>query len=128
MRVAASVADTRAEHDCSEDWSDQQDRANKRIQVHEGVRVSAVQGERRPERVTRTVFNHDSDTDKSAGPTQQFRVSAVFVFIGAEPVGSVRGILAAGDIRSASSKRVGFAAGDGTPAVTCVHKLIKIRN
>jgi thioredoxin reductase (NADPH) len=94
------------------------------------------------------------------------RVSAVFVFIGAEPgcsllpeavardklgyilTGSeafrsgrwplenrepcplettVHGILAAGDIRAGSTKRVGFAVGDGSLAVTCVHRLIAIR-
>ncbi len=38
------------------------------------------------------------------------------------------GILAAGDIRSGSTKRVGFAVGDGSLAVTCVHKLTAIRN
>jgi thioredoxin reductase (NADPH) len=37
------------------------------------------------------------------------------------------GILAAGDIRSGSTKRVGFAVGDGSLAVTCVHKLTAIR-
>ena len=40
---------------------------------------------------------------------------------------TVPGILAAGDIRSGSTKRVGFAVGDGSLAVTCVHKLIAIR-
>jgi thioredoxin reductase (NADPH) len=93
-------------------------------------------------------------------------VSAVFVFIGADPGGSwlpesvardtlgyvltgvdaiksgrwpltnrepcplettVPGILAAGDIRAGSTKRVGFAVGDGSLAVTCVHKLTAIR-
>jgi thioredoxin reductase (NADPH) len=34
------------------------------------------------------------------------------------------GILAAGDIRSGSTKRVGFAVGDGSLAVTCVHRLL----
>ena len=38
------------------------------------------------------------------------------------------GILAAGDIRAGSTKRVGFAVGDGSLAVTCVHKLIAIRD
>jgi thioredoxin reductase (NADPH) len=38
------------------------------------------------------------------------------------------GILAAGDIRAGSTKRVGFAVGDGSLAVTCVHKLTAIRN
>ena len=93
-------------------------------------------------------------------------ISAVFVFIGAEPGCSwlpdtvardklgyiltgidalqsgrwplsdrepcplettVPGILAAGDIRAGSTKRVGFAVGDGSLAVTCVHKLTAIR-
>jgi thioredoxin reductase (NADPH) len=40
---------------------------------------------------------------------------------------TVPGILAAGDIRSGSTKRVGFAVGDGSLAVTCVHKLTAIR-
>jgi thioredoxin reductase (NADPH) len=39
---------------------------------------------------------------------------------------TVPGILAAGDIRSGSTKRVGFAVGDGTLAVTCVHRLLSI--
>jgi thioredoxin reductase (NADPH) len=38
------------------------------------------------------------------------------------------GILAAGDIRAGSTKRVGFAVGDGSLAVTCVHKLTAIRS
>jgi len=33
------------------------------------------------------------------------------------------GLLAAGDVRSASTKRVGFAVGDGSLAITCVHRL-----
>jgi len=41
---------------------------------------------------------------------------------------TVPGILAAGDIRAGSTKRVGFAVGDGSLAVTCVHKLTAIRN
>ena len=36
---------------------------------------------------------------------------------------SIPGILAAGDIRSGSTKRVGFAVGDGSLAVTCAHRL-----
>jgi thioredoxin reductase (NADPH) len=36
-------------------------------------------------------------------------------------------VLAAGDIRAGSTKRVGFAVGDGSLAVTCVHKLTAIR-
>jgi len=34
------------------------------------------------------------------------------------------GILVAGDIRSGSTKRVGFAVGDGALAVTCAHRLL----
>jgi thioredoxin reductase (NADPH) len=37
---------------------------------------------------------------------------------------SVPGILAAGDIRSGSTKRVGFAVGDGSMAVACAHTLL----
>ena len=36
------------------------------------------------------------------------------------------GVLAAGDIRSGSTKRVGFAVGDGSLAVTCRHRLLSI--
>ena len=36
---------------------------------------------------------------------------------------SVPGILAGGDVRAGSTKRVGFAVGDGSLAVTCVHRL-----
>lgn len=41
---------------------------------------------------------------------------------------TIPGILAAGDIRAGSTKRVGFAVGDGSLAVTCVHRLTAIRN
>jgi thioredoxin reductase (NADPH) len=37
---------------------------------------------------------------------------------------TVPGILAAGDVRSGSTKRVGFAVGDGSQSVSCVHELI----
>jgi thioredoxin reductase (NADPH) len=37
---------------------------------------------------------------------------------------SAPGLLAAGDIRSGSTKRVGFAVGDGSLAITCVHHLM----
>ena len=40
---------------------------------------------------------------------------------------TVPGLLAAGDVRSGSTKRVGFAVGDGSLAVTCVHRLMAIR-
>jgi thioredoxin reductase (NADPH) len=137
------------------------------IRLHEGVEISDVHGERRLESVTLKAFNPDGDSRKDEGERPQpLRVSAVFVFIGAEPGCSwlpetiardklgyiltgtdalrsgwpltdrepcplettVPGILAAGDIRAGSTKRVGFAVGDGSLAVTCVHKLIAIRS
>ena len=36
-------------------------------------------------------------------------------------------LLAAGDIRAGSTKRVGFAVGDGSLACTCVHSLLTVR-
>lgn len=39
---------------------------------------------------------------------------------------TIPGVLAAGDIRSGSTKRVGFAVGDGSSAVTCAHRLLSI--
>jgi len=129
-------------------------RAAPNVVVHEGEAIVSVQGGRRLESVTL----------KSG---QRLSLSAVFVFIGAEPGGAwlpktirrdplgyiltgidalksghwplkdrepcplettVPGILAAGDIRAGSTKRVGFAVGDGSLAVTCVHKLTAIRS
>jgi thioredoxin reductase (NADPH) len=142
-------------------------RATKNIKVHEGVQIASVHGERRLQSVTLKAFNPDGEAQKNDAPAEQLDVSAVFVFIGAEPgcswlpkdiarddLGyiltgtdvlrsgawplkdrepcpletSLPGILAAGDIRAGSTKRVGFAVGDGSLAVTCVHRLIKIRN
>jgi thioredoxin reductase (NADPH) len=40
---------------------------------------------------------------------------------------SLPGVLAAGDIRAGSTKRVGFAVGDGSLAVTCAHRLLSIK-
>jgi thioredoxin reductase (NADPH) len=36
---------------------------------------------------------------------------------------TIPGVLAAGDVRAGSTKRVGFAVGDGSLAVTCYHRL-----
>jgi len=118
------------------------------------------------ENITLRSFKPTDHAVSSDGPSQTLNVSAVFVFIGAEPGCSwlpemlardklgyiltgaealasgrwpltdrepcplettVPGILAAGDIRAGSTKRVGFAVGDGSLAVTCVHKLTAIR-
>jgi thioredoxin reductase (NADPH) len=145
-------------------------RAASNVVVHEGVEISAVHGERRLESVT--LRRHSSSGQANGAPSataesEELAVSAVFVFIGAEPgcqwlpasvardkLGfiltgadalhtgqwplkerepcpletTLPGLLAAGDIRSGSTKRVGFAVGDGSLAVTCVHKLTSIRN
>jgi len=39
---------------------------------------------------------------------------------------SIPGVLAAGDVRASSTKRVGFAVGDGSLAVTCTHHLLSL--
>jgi thioredoxin reductase (NADPH) len=147
-------------------------RAAPNINVHEGVWISAVHGERRMESVTLRAYDPDSESSAdvpkiSNGPTENLKLSAVFAFIGADPgcawlpeglardkLGyiltgvdalksgqwplkdrepcpletTVPGLLAAGDIRAGSTKRVGFAVGDGSLAVTCVHKLTAIQN
>jgi len=141
-------------------------RATPNIKVHEGTQISAVQGGRKLESITLETFAADG-SGKIEKSHELLPVSAVFVFIGAEPGCSwlpdgvardslgyilagvdalrsgkwpltdrepcplettVPGILAAGDIRAGSTKRVGFAVGDGSLAVTCVHKLTAIRN
>jgi thioredoxin reductase (NADPH) len=142
-------------------------RAAPNICVHEGVEIAAVNGDRRLESIALRTFNPDGESQKSQEPAHTLHLSAVFVFIGAEPGCSwlpealardnlgyiltgtdalrsgrwplfdrepcplettVPGILAAGDIRAGSTKRVGFAVGDGSLAVTCVHKLTAIRS
>ncbi|VTR93116.1 thioredoxin reductase : Response regulator receiver modulated FAD-dependent pyridine nucleotide-disulfide oxidoreductase OS=Rhodopirellula europaea SH398 GN=RESH_01920 PE=4 SV=1: cNMP_binding: Pyr_redox_2 [Gemmata massiliana] len=40
---------------------------------------------------------------------------------------TVPGVLAAGDVRAGTTKRVGFAVGDGSLAVTCTHHLLSLR-
>jgi thioredoxin reductase (NADPH) len=140
-------------------------RAASNIVVHEGTEIASVQGERRLEGVTLKAFDPDGQAEKKI-LREVLLLSAIFVFIGAEPGCSwlpptvardklgyiltgtdalrsrqwplsdrepcplettVPRILAAGDIRSGSTKRVGFAVGDGSLAVTCVHRLIAIR-
>jgi len=131
-------------------------RASKNIVVHEGASIKTVEGGRTIETIA---------MERKDGTQHTLGVTAVFVFIGAEPTAeflpstvardsqgflltgsevvsagkwplqdrdpcpletSVPGILAAGDIRSGSTKRVGFAVGDGSLAVTCVHRLISL--
>lgn len=142
-------------------------RAAHNIILHEGVEIASVQGEERLESVTLREFNPDDSQCTMKGSSETLPVSAVFVFIGADPGCSwlpkalardslgyimtgidalrtgdwplkdrepcplettIPRILAAGDIRAGSTKRVGFAVGDGSLAVTCVHKLASIRS
>ncbi len=138
-------------------------RAASNIVLHEGVEIASVHGEERLESITLGRFNSNS-TERSL---ETIPVSAIFVFIGADPGCSwlpktiardplgyimtgidalqsglwplkdrepcplettIPRILAAGDIRRGSTKRVGFAVGDGSLAITCVHKLVAIKN
>jgi thioredoxin reductase (NADPH) len=146
-------------------------RAMPNVVVHEGVEIATVYGERRLEGIKLREFHPDRQAEANGDAarhesTEGIPLSAVFVFVGAEPgctwlpsqiardkLGylltgvealrsgqwplqdrepcpletSIPGILAAGDIRAGSTKRVGFAVGDGSLAVTCVHKLTAIR-
>lgn len=128
-------------------------RATPNIQVHTGVEITEVHGQRRIE---------SADLKHSDGRTSSIDVNAIFVFIGAEPHATwlpdsvardehgylltgvdaecskrwplkdrdpaplettVPRLLAGGDVRAGSTKRVGFAVGDGSLAVTCVHRI-----
>jgi thioredoxin reductase (NADPH) len=131
-------------------------RANPNIVLHERSRITAVHGDRSIESITVTRHDDSTDeVDVRAvfvfigsDPSAEFLPAAIardeqgFILTGADVVTagrwedkerspcpletSVPGILAAGDIRSGSAKRVGFAVGDGTLAVTCVHRLLSI--
>lgn len=142
-------------------------RAAPNIVIHEGVEIAAVNGDQQLKSVTLRAFNPNRTESQDEGSSETIPISAIFVFIGADPgcywlpetlkrdsLGyimtgidalqsghwplkdrepcpletTVPGILAAGDIRRGSTKRVGFAVGDGSLAVTCVHKLIDIRS
>jgi thioredoxin reductase (NADPH) len=143
-------------------------RSAKNITVHEGVEIASIHGFPRLEAVTLRAYNPDSNSNDANpdDPHEILRLSAAFVFIGADPgcswlpesiardklgyiltgIDALRSgrwpltdrepcplettiprLLAAGDIRAGSTKRVGFAVGDGSLAVTCVHKLTAIR-
>ena len=137
-------------------------RAAANIVLHEGVEIAAVHGQQLLESATLRPFDPNSPEKQTTIP-----VSAIFVFIGADPgcswlpetiardsLGyimtgvdmlqaghwplkerepcpletSIPGILAAGDVRKGSTKRVGSAVGDGATAVTCVHTLVTIKS
>jgi thioredoxin reductase (NADPH) len=123
------------------------------IRVHEGEEISALHGERRLESVTLKSGNTfpaaavfvfigaEPGCDWLPAGIKRDRLGYIITGVEALQSGNwplqdrepcalettVPGILAAGDIRSGSTKRVGFAVGDGSLAVTCVHKLTAIR-
>jgi thioredoxin reductase (NADPH) len=123
------------------------------IKVHESTEITEIIGDHAIKEIE--ILNQ-------SGARNRLSLSAIFVFIGAEPGATwlpeavqrdekgfvltgceavssgkwplkhrdpcplettMPGLLAAGDIRSGSTKRVGFAVGDGSLAVTCVNKL-----
>jgi thioredoxin reductase (NADPH) len=129
-------------------------RATENIVVHEGDSIASVQGGRRLEQATlksgktiplAAVFVFiGADPGCTWLPQGIARDKLGYLLTGVDALRSgswplndrepcplettVPCILAAGDIRSGSTKRVGFAVGDGSLAVTCVHKLTAIRS
>jgi thioredoxin reductase (NADPH) len=128
-------------------------RGTSNILMHEGDAIVAVQGQRRLEAITlksgktlplAAIFVFIGAEPGCAWlPETIVRDKLGYILTGIDALQSgswplkdrepcplettVPGILAAGDIRAGSTKRVGFAVGDGSLAVTCVHKLTAIR-
>lgn len=128
-------------------------RGTSNIIVHEGEAIASVHGERRLDSVTlksgktiplAAVFVFiGADPGGAWLPEGIERDDLGYILTGIDALRSgqwplkdrepcplettIPGILAAGDIRAGSTKRVGFAVGDGSLAVTCVHKLTAIR-
>jgi thioredoxin reductase (NADPH) len=128
-------------------------RAQPNIQVHTGVEVSAVHGNGHIESVdlrhndrrtsgigAKAVFVFIG-AEPHAGwlPDTIARDPQGYLLAGADAKASGRwplkdreptplettlpGVLAGGDVRAGSTKRVGFAVGDGSLAVTCAHRI-----
>jgi thioredoxin reductase (NADPH) len=139
------------------DYLSQRIRATRNVVIHEQTEIEAVHGNYHIEAITlkkaRTsqppmpcsaifVFI-GADPASDWLPTTIARDANGYVLTGTDVMRSglwlrgdrdpcplettVPGILAAGDIRSGSTKRVGFAVGDGSLAVTCAHRLLSIR-
>jgi thioredoxin reductase (NADPH) len=138
-------------------------RANPRIEVITDAEVTELHGAAGASGAATSAANPTltAATIHTAGKDRTVDVSAIFVFIGAEPhtawlpdsiardekgyiltgdrarhsplwkldrspcelETTMPKVLAAGDARAGSTKRVGFAVGDGSLAVTCVHRL-----
>jgi thioredoxin reductase (NADPH) len=123
------------------------------VVVHEGEEIVSVHGERRLESITlksgktiplAAVFVFiGAEPGCTWLPETIARDKLGYILTGTDALQSgqwplkdrepcplettIPGVLAAGDIRAGSTKRVGFAVGDGSLAVTCVHKLTAIR-
>jgi thioredoxin reductase (NADPH) len=132
-------------------------RATANVVVHEQTEIGAVHGNRRLEAITLKTADPGPTqlpcsavfvfigAEPSAGwlPADIGRDANGYLLTGTDAVRSGRwpradrdpcplettlpGVLAAGDIRSGSTKRVGFAVGDGSLAVTCAHRLLSIK-
>ena len=132
-------------------------RATANVVVHEQTEISAVHGNHRLEAITLKTADPAPmqlpcsavfvfiGAEPSAGwlPPDIGRDANGYLLTGTDVVRSGRwpradrdpcplettlpGVLAAGDIRSGSTKRVGFAVGDGSLAVTCAHRLLSIK-
>jgi thioredoxin reductase (NADPH) len=127
--------------------------AQHNIEVHTGTEISAVHGERRIEALdlkhkggstssveANAVFVFiGADPGATWLPDSVARDNLGYLLTGVDAMKSGRwplkdrepcplettlpGVLAGGDVRAGSTKRVGFAVGDGSLAVTCVHRL-----
>jgi thioredoxin reductase (NADPH) len=128
--------------------------ASKRIKVHQETEIADVVGDKRIEQLKCKSRSGDSFTlpchavfafigAEPGGdwiPESIQRDKGGYLLTGGEVIQSghwplqdrhpcvlettLPGVLAAGDIRSGSTKRVGFAVADGSLAVTCTHRLL----
>jgi thioredoxin reductase (NADPH) len=127
--------------------------ANQKIKVRYCTNVVAVEGSKHIEAVTLRNEKGELTKEPTCGlfvfigakPKTEFLPPTVakdskgFVLTGATVAGlrdwpekrpplaletSLPGVFACGDCRSAATKRVAFAIGDGALAVTCVHELL----
>jgi thioredoxin reductase (NADPH) len=131
-------------------------RAASNVVVHEQTEIETVNGNRRIEEITlkspsatqrrlpcSAVFVFiGAEPSAQWVPSEIARDANGYLLTGSEVIRSGKwpradrdpcplettlpGVLAAGDIRSGSTKRVGFAVGDGSLAVTCAHRLLSI--
>jgi thioredoxin reductase (NADPH) len=135
------------------DYLSQRIRATRNVVVHEQTEIDAVDGTRRMEEIELKTGSTKERIPCSAvfvfigaEPSAQWLPSHIardsngYLLTGTDVLRSghwsrgdrdpcpletsIPGVLAAGDIRSGSTKRVGFAVGDGSLAVTCAHRLL----